>query len=257
MRIFSQSIIALIFGLSLTQENFAEDVHVITERTPITSSEESTIGGGEATEFVRAVLDQAGLNYDISYQPWRRAYNTARTKKNTLVYPLARSEMRENKFNWIGELIPVNYYLMKLKSNNEVKIEKLEDAKKFRIGVVNFHVSHEYLTENGFRNLQPVNNNFQNLKKIQLDRIDLFPISDGGLLQLCKRHELDCSQFEPVLKLDKISNGLYIALSNNSDLALLKRIETSFTKLVESGAHNRLFKERIEDIRRYNEIWSQ
>lgn len=250
-------LVSLIIEIVTSQTLFAESIQVITERSPFTSSKQSSVDGGEATEFVRRVLEQSGLSYKLSYQPWKRAYNTALTKKNVLVYPLARSKPRESMFIWVGELIPVNYYLVKLKSRTEIKIQTLEDAKNYRIGVVNFHVTHEYFIKNKFKNLQPVNSNIQNLRKTQLNRIDLFPISDGGLLSLCKKYDLDCNQFEPVIKLEEISEGLYLAFSKNTDNTLLKKVDQGFKDLVANGEHASLFKERIEDIRLYNKIWPQ
>ena len=248
---------AIVLGSVIAQSVLADNIQVISERTPFTSKEESTVGGGEATAFVRQLLDAAKLDYELSYQPWKRAYNFALREKNILIYPLARSEQREDLFIWVGELIPVNYYLVKLRSRKDIIVNELQDAKKYRIGIVNFHVTHEYLSQNNFHDLQPVNSNFQNLRKAQLNRLDLFPISDGGLLQLCKRHKLDCNQFEPVLKLSAISDGLYLALSKNTDKEVLQELDRGFRQMVTSGAHGDIFEDRLIDIERYNEIWSK
>ncbi len=91
-------LVSLIIEIVTSQTLFAESIQVITERSPFTSSKQSSVDGGEATEFVRRVLEQSGLSYKLSYQPWKRAYNTALTKKNVLVYPLARSKPRESMF---------------------------------------------------------------------------------------------------------------------------------------------------------------
>jgi len=257
MSISSQLVMGIAVGFIAFQNVLAENIQVISERTPFTSSEETTVGGGEATVFVRQLLDVANVDYEFSYQPWKRAYNFALRERNILIYPLARSQQREDLFIWVGELIPVNYYLVKLKSRNDIVVEKLSDAKNYRIGIVNFHVTHEYLTQNDFRDLQPVNSNLQNLRKAQLNRIDLFPISDGGLLQLCKRHKLDCDQFEPVVKLSAISDGLYLAFSKNTDKTVLEQLDKGFKQMVTSGAHKDIFKSRLADIELYNEIWSK
>ena len=257
MNLPNKILLCFILGFAIAQNIFAESIQVISEKTPFTSNEESTVGGGEATAFVRKLLDTTNLEYEFSYQPWKRAYNFALREKNILIYPLARSQTREDLFVWVGELIPVNYYLVKLKSRDDIKVEVLADAKKYRIGLVNFHVTHEYLTRNNFHDLQPVNSNLQNLRKAQLDRIDLFPISDGGLLQLCKRHKLDCDQFEPVFKLTAISNGLYLAFSKNTNQVILDQLDRGFKQMIASGAHREIFEERLADIERYDQIWSK
>jgi polar amino acid transport system substrate-binding protein len=105
----------------------------------------------------------------------------------------------------------VTYYLFRLTTRDDIKVVNLADAKTWKIGVVNEHIHHQFLKDKGFENLQAVNSNYQNIQKALLGRIDVFPMSDGGLMQLCSRDDLDCSSFKPILRLDGISNGLYLA----------------------------------------------
>jgi polar amino acid transport system substrate-binding protein len=233
----------------------AASIQVITENSTITTVSGIDRSGGEATRFVEEVLKNAGIPYQLQYQPWRRAYNSALADTNVLVFPLARSPGREKMFHWVGELIPVNYYLVKLKSRTDISVCDLNSAKRYRVGVVNFHVHHELLLEKEFSDLQTVNRNLQNLKKALLDRIDLFPISDVALLQLCKRHSIDCTQFEPTLKLEEISGGLYLAFSRGTDADLIEETVESFGELVASGRHETIFQDRFDNIKEFGSRW--
>ena len=149
----------------------------------------------------------------------------------------------------------MNYYLIRLKSRADIQINSLDDARPYRIGVVNYHVHHEILLAQNFTGLQPVNGNVQNLKKAVLGRIDLFPISDGGLISVCEKENIDCSQFEPVLKLENISGGLYMAYSINTDAATLESTRESYQQLVDSGVHAEIFKTRMDYIGQFNAKW--
>ena len=149
--------------------------------------------------FVEHLLVDAQQNYQLSFEPWKRAYLRAQTSANVLIYPMARDATREQQFQWVGQLIPVTYYLFRLSGRDDISISSLDDAKRWQMGVVNEHIHHQYLKDRGFKNLQPVNSNTQNVKKALLGRIDLFPMSDGGMMQLCSRDDLDCSSFTPVL----------------------------------------------------------
>lgn len=233
----------------------APSVAVLTERSPFTRSESPEIPGGEATRFVEALLARAKLDYTLSYLPWRRAYRNVLSQPNTMIYPLARSRGRESQFLWVGELIPVNYYLFRLRSRSDIKLDSIDDAQQYRVGVVNYHVHHEYLKEQGLSDLHPVNSNLQNFKKAALDRIDLFPMSDGGLEPICRQHSIDCSQFEPVLKLSGISGGLYLAFSLDSDPAAVAAARTSYEALATEGEHERIFSLRLKEVERFNAQW--
>lgn len=230
-------------------------MQVLTENSPFTQGPDELYSGGEATVFVRKLLDTAGIAYELEYLPWRRAYRYALSEPNVVLYPLARSGDREAHFDWIGQLIPVSYYLFKLRSREDIVINHLNQARNYRVGVVNFHIHHQFLKSEGFENLHPVNSTMQNIKKAILGRIDLFPVSDGGLIPFCQQKQIDCSQFEPVLKLTAISGHLYIAFSGATDTELVESARSAYSQLLANGTHQRLFRDRIEQIDRFNARW--
>jgi len=228
---------------------------LLAEASPFTLKTDDSMSGGEATVFVEQLLVDAQLNYRLSFEPWKRAYLRAQTSANALIYPMARDASREQQFQWVGQLIPVTYYLFRLSGRDDISISGLDDAKRWQMGVVNEHIHHQHLKDRGFKNLQPVNSNYQNIKKALLGRIDLFPMSDGGMMQLCSRDELDCSSFTPVLKLDGISNGLYLAASRDTDQVVIDQLRASFQRLVDSGQHEKTLRQRLLRIKEFTQLW--
>jgi polar amino acid transport system substrate-binding protein len=47
----------------------------------------------------------ARLPYQMDIQPWARIYTTTLAKPGTLMFPVARTAEREDKFRWIGPLV--------------------------------------------------------------------------------------------------------------------------------------------------------
>lgn len=228
---------------------------LLAEASPFTLKTDNSMSGGEATVFVEHLLVDAQQNYQLSFEPWKRAYLRAQTSANVLIYPMARDATREQQFQWVGQLIPVTYYLFRLSGRDDISISSLDDAKRWQMGVVNEHIHHQYLKDRGFKNLQPVNSNTQNVKKALLGRIDLFPMSDGGMMQLCSRDDLDCSSFTPVLKLDGISNGLYLAASRDTDQLIIDQLKASFQRLVDSGQREKTLHQRLLRIKEFSQRW--
>ena len=228
---------------------------LLAEASPFTLKTDNSMSGGEATVFVEHLLVDAQQNYQLSFEPWKRAYLRAQTSANVLIYPMARDATREQQFQWVGQLIPVTYYLFRLSGRDDISISSLDDAKRWQMGVVNEHIHHQYLKDRGFKNLQPVNSNTQNVKKALLGRIDLFPMSDGGMMQLCSRDDLDCSSFTPVLKLDGISNGLYLAASRDTDQLIIDQLKASFQRLVDSGQRDKTLHQRLLRIKEFSQRW--
>lgn len=228
---------------------------LLAEASPFTLKTDNSMSGGEATVFVEHLLVDAQQNYQLSFEPWKRAYLRAQTSANVLIYPMARDATREQQFQWVGQLIPVTYYLFRLSGRDDISISSLDDAKRWQMGVVNEHIHHQYLKDRGFKNLQPVNSNTQNVKKALLGRIDLFPMSDGGMMQLCSRDDLDCSSFTPVLKFDGISNGLYLAASRDTDQLIIDQLKASFQRLVDSGQRDKTLHQRLLRIKEFSQRW--
>ena len=218
---------------------------VLTESTPFTLQRLPGQQGGEATTFVKQVLDGAKIGFKTDFVPWKRSYQYARLNKNVLIYPIARTAQREPDFIWVGKIIPISYYLFKLANRKDIQIESIDEARDYKIGAVNHHAHHEYLLNKGFKKFQLVNNSQQNLKKLLLGRIDLFPMSSGGLQPLCLQSNTNCKLLEPAIAIEDFSDGLYMALSKNTDPALVEKVRLSYQSLVQSPDYTTLFSQRI------------
>lgn len=248
---------AVLLALSLVQLASAEvdTIAVFTENTPITQASKNNPNGGEATRFVTALLMRAGLAHELHFEPWRRAYQRAKNYRNTLIYPLARSSNREDNFHWIGEILPIQYYLFRLKSRTDIKTATLQQAGQYKIGVVNYHAVHEYLLGKGIDNVQPVNSIEQNIRKLLLGRIDLLSISDSGILPLCQRTNIDCSQLSPALRLDDDISGLYLAFGKDTEQSIIDRARQAYREMVEDGSHHAIFSQRLDRLAEFHSSW--
>ncbi len=232
-------------------------IDVMTEATPFTLRQQPVERDGEATLFVKAILDRAGIDYTFSFTPWKRSYRYAQTRDSILIYPIARTTSRASEFVWVGKIIPIKYYLFKLRSRTELQLTDIEQAKALNIGVVNDHVHHEYLLSEGFKNIQPVNSSAQNLRKLLLNRIDLFPISAGGLLPLCAQLNFDCTLLEPALALEDFSDGLYMAYSLNTDPSIVKKTVQAYQELIGSDFYEALFADRLRNASLFEQAWAR
>lgn len=222
-------------------------IEVLTERTPITFRSPNNLGDGQATRLVHAVLADTGLDYELTYIPWKRVYRRGLQQSNVVVFPLARTPNREESFHWLGMITPVHYYLFGLAERDDINVTDLEQAKKLKVGVVNQHAIHQYLLRKKFLHLQEVNSALFNIRKIKINRIDLFSMSSAGLVRRCEQEKIDCKMFKPVVKLNGISNGLYMALSIGSAKEVAEKIERSYLKIVSEGRYDTIMGERAND----------
>lgn len=221
------------------------ELDVLTEKTPITFRSRDNLADGQATELVQELIGQTGFDYNLYFVPWKRAYRRAESEADVIIYPLARTSVREDKFHWIGQITPVHYYLFKLRERRDISVNSLDEINRYKVGVVNFHAHHVYLSSHGIDNVEQVNSNRQNFHKLLRKRVELFASSSAGLLTLCEKEKVDCNKFEPVIKLEGISKGLYIAASLDTDKNVLEQLKASYQRLEENGSLAKIMGERM------------
>lgn len=195
---------------------------------------------GAGTELVEMVMQQAGLTYTIRMYPWARAYMLAQRVENVLIYSMTRTPQRESQFKWVGEILPLNYHLFRLKDRPEVRPISLEAAKDYKVGVVRQDVVHQYLECEGFPELEPVATSHQNFRMLLAKRVDLAPYDSAMLHFFCKEIEVDCNQFKPVVPLEAISTGLYMAFSIQTDDAIVERVKNAYLHLKGKGTYDEI-----------------
>ena len=126
------------------------------------------------------------------------------------------------------------------------RIASLEDARRYRIGVVRGDVRADYLREQGFvegvdKGLQVVNAAFNLVKMQELGRIDLVVFSDAGIKLACDEAKIGCELFEPVFKLD-IAGDLWLVASPKMPAPTFNALRKAYKKQEDSGYLGKLMK---------------
>ena len=182
MKIFIFSLLTL--SIFWVANSNAQQIIGVTEDWPPYNYADNGIVKGIATEIVQATLAQADLEATIRVYPWARAYDMALNQENVLIYSIRRSSEREALFKWIGPIFYQNIYLVKLKNRTDIVLTSLEDAKRYRLGVMNQDSSHHFLLSQGFEkrvNLDTTPSETLNVKKLFTGRIDLLVQNDISL----------------------------------------------------------------------------
>ena len=124
---------------------------------------------GVTVDLIKLLLERTGIEGKFVMYPWSRAYRIAQEEKDILIYQLTYTEERARLFQLIGPIVSSTDCLWKLKSRKDIVVKNLEDAKRYRIGVVKDYFVYTYLIQNGFedgRNLEPIHDDDLNFKKL-------------------------------------------------------------------------------------------
>jgi polar amino acid transport system substrate-binding protein len=190
---------------------------------------------------VAATMQRAGFtDYRAGVYPWARAYDMALQEPNVLIFMIARTPQREDKFKWAGEFMRIDYHLYKLRSQKDIVVRSLQDAKTYTIGVMRDDVRHEYLQAQGFNKLVVSSQNADNFKKLVNGQVQLVPMPERDAMLLCEEAHVDCNSLEKIYLLDAMSTGIYMAYSKSTPDDIVQRTRTAFDKLKADGTVARL-----------------
>jgi len=210
--------------------SYSETLEVVTENWRPYNYEEAGVIKGVSTEIVKKVLDNSGIDYTIHVFPWARAYKMALEKKNVLIYTIIRIPQREKLFKWVCPLGKGGETsLYRLKSEKNINISSLADAKKYYI-VTNLNsMDHIWLKENGFTKLQ-IPSAVENAVKMFFGRRASLIAFDSAVMEKeCQNAGYDSNNLVKVLTLFKTPP--YMALNKETSDNILQKLNKSYEHL--------------------------
>jgi polar amino acid transport system substrate-binding protein len=221
----------------------ATGLNAIADDFPPLSYSENGIITGYSTELLEAILHSAKLSAPISLAPWARAYQTAVTQPNTLIYSTTQTAERKPLFEWIGPITPrQQIFIYKLRERQDIQVNTLSDSYQYRIGLVREKAATRWLInikELPQKNIDYAPSTESNLKKLQAQRIDLIVANHWTIAFLIKSGKVRADELEPVILLDN-SNHYYFAINKNSDPALIRQLRNAFEAVKKSGQIEKL-----------------
>lgn len=219
----------------------AENVAVVTEEMPPYNfyDEKDQAVAGLSTELVHEVFKRANIQYHIKVYPWARAYRMAQEAPNIAIYSMGRNEERERLFKWVGVIVNREVFVYKLKGRPSIKANSLEDLKPYKLGGIRDGIRTMYLRKEGLA-VEESTDDTSNIKKLQSKRIDAFPIDEPNLVYLSQKNGVDFHSMERMIKLEKLSGGLYLAFSLNTDDVMVGKCRVALDDMVKDGTFQKI-----------------
>ena len=230
------------------QPAFSTELTILTENLPPLNYVENGVLVGPSVEIVEEIKRRVKAKEPIQVYPWARAYKMALEKANVVLFGMTYTEVRKDKFKWVGPLAVKRDILVAKKGSN-IRIRSLEDAKKVeRIGTLRDDTRERLLKRSGFTNLEPVSDEQLNAKKLALGRIDLWAYKIPGMRTVCDLAGIDHTEFEEVYHLREIE--LMIAFSIMTPDSIVRQWKVAFDEMVEDGTVTKIQKkwnQKLED----------
>jgi polar amino acid transport system substrate-binding protein len=232
-------VLLLVFGLTMA----ASAAHALTllteENPPFNYTDEGKVVG-ISTEIVSELGKRSGIDLQIRSMPWEKAYIAVQVDKETCLYSTARLENRERLFFWIGP-IATNKWVLISKSDFAGTVKKVEDARRYRVGVVAKDAKIEFLMGKGVTDLREVSDDSLNPPRLVLNRddpnrIDLWATSAYGARRTAARANV--KDIKLVLPLRDVP--LYLACGRNTSPQTVQALGRAFEQVNKDGTLKRI-----------------
>ncbi len=232
--------LTFLFVLIFSSIILASSIRVITDNYPPYNYRKKNKIVGLSTEIVKQVLKKADLKYSkFEMKPWPRIYKIALYKKNVLIYSIAKTDKRINKFKWVGKIAPFDVYVYSAK--NDLKIENLKDLKNFKIGAVKDDIRAQFLVDKGLKsNIEYAENDKKNVLKLISSRIDIMLNDKISMNYRLKNLGVSPGIVKKYIKVENLSRGLYMAFSNETPDKIVQKCRNALENLKKSGEYQQI-----------------
>ncbi|MCJ7434655.1 MAG: transporter substrate-binding domain-containing protein [Anaerolineales bacterium] len=219
--------------------NDVKGLQIFTEEFPPVNFSKDGKATGLGTEVVEEILKRQGLDVTIQVVPWARGYRAAQDGPMTVLFVATRTEQREKLFKWVGPVVTQTTSFYALKDSN-ITLTSLDDAKKIDIiGVVADYYSQQYLTKEGFANLDISTDNDPMIRKLLAGRLPLIVSENISLPALLA---ISGAKLEDVrLVYTFMTSQNYIAFSLDTPDELVQQWQASLDEMKADGAFAQIY----------------
>ena len=232
-------VLLTLLGLTLAAPA-AQALTLVTEENPPFNYTEQGKLVGLSTEIVTELVKRSGIPLQIKSMAWEDAYVAAQRDPDTCVYSTARLENRERLFTWIGP-IATNQWVLIGKSDFAGSLARVEDARKYRVGVVARDAKVEFLMQRGVTDLREVSDDAHVPPRLMLgrddpNRLDLWATSAYGARRTAARANV--KDIRVILNLNRVP--LFLACGRNTSPDTVRALSQAFEQATRDGALKRI-----------------
>ncbi len=202
---------------------------------------------GSSVEIVQEIQKRVNDDTEIEVLPWSRAYNLILSEDNVILFSTTLTEERRDLFQWVGPIFsqPWVFYV---KNDSGVEINNMEDAEKLkRIGTYLNDAREQYLLSLGFDNIDSAVNEVNNIKKLNMGRIDAMIASPDNFVASCREAGIDPDNFEEAYLVSE--KELYITFSKDFDEAIVAEWQEALKTMYEDGTFEEIYLRWYPDAR--------
>lgn len=221
----------------LTVKAYADTNYLIVSANyPPYQYEENGEIKGLSSAVVKEAFNKAGVQYSIKFVSWARAYKTALNTPNVFIYSIARTPSRETLFKWGGSILESKNCFISLQSRSDIELKNLESIQNHTVGVVRGDLVTSMLEDKRLgANLDYVETDLQNIKKLHSGRVDLIVTSEAAAIYMSKQAKKNDEDIKVHFCPEAFVYKFNIAANVNTQDDVFNRVASELSKLTEKS----------------------
>ena len=185
---------------------------------------------GIGADTVRDMFQRAGIAYSMTLRsPWSRIYSDTLKSPNHGLFSVVRTEENRAQFKWVGPLAHHERVLLSA-ADNQLRLDGLEQAKAYRVGVYRNGALNAYLESQGL-NVDSALNEQDNLQRLLKGDIDLWATAEPAWRYYTK--QLGVSGLKTALTINTAE--LYLALHKDTPDEVVERLQQAMNEIIAEG----------------------
>lgn len=185
---------------------------------------------GLCTDVIKALVKETPYQARLKLRNWDYGLKRTKRKPNTGIFCTARSPERKDFFHWVGPITNWRWTLFALPDSG-IKLNSLEDARKYTIGGYKGDVMSNFLIEKGY-NVQLADSPQMVPRLLQLGQVDLW-VTDQLAGPFTASDTANLEEIDEVLTFRH--TPMYLAINRETDGDIVTTLQKALDKLRAAG----------------------
>ena len=216
----------------------AQSLTLYTEESPPVSFTSDGRLTGSGVAIVREILGRLDQPDTIQVVPWARGYSLMQTESNVVLFAMARTDEREDLFQWVGPMHRARTGFYALKSRG-LRFDTIDDIRRdTTIAIYKDDVREQILRAQGFTDLDSSKSPVGCVKKLASGRVDLWFFDDLGMPGVARQADVDPESLERVFTFREYDG--YIAMSRGTPQSTVESWQRVLDQMKRDGSFRSL-----------------
>lgn len=197
---------------------------------------------GLAVELLQRMAELAGMDLNLAMQPRLRAEKSFVETPGSLLFPLARLPERENRYRWVGPVLPRRVGIYSLSTRTDIRFRSIQQLDGLRLGATAGTATLEQLLAEGLKpgkELEVSPSYDASVRKLLAGRMDLLVIGDLNAYWQLKQLQEPPERIKEVAVLDASADYCF-GLRLEAEAAQAEALQKALDQLRRGGLIEKL-----------------